>query len=47
VRLLHNAELLNEASFRSLSHERELLAEWRADFNQNRPRTSLKRAHAE
>jgi len=32
---------------RSLSHERELLAEWRADFNQNRPRTSLKRAHAE
>jgi putative transposase len=29
-------ELLNETSFHSLSHARELLAEWRADFNQNR-----------
>ena len=35
-------ELLNETSFRSLSHARDLLAEWRADFNQNRPHTSLK-----
>jgi len=35
-------ELLNETSFRSLSHARDLLAEWRADFNQNRPHTSLR-----
>jgi putative transposase len=35
-------ELLNETSFRSLGHARELLAEWRIDFNQNRPPTSLK-----
>ena len=35
-------ELLNETSFRSLAHVRELLAEWRDDFNQNRPHTSLK-----
>jgi len=35
-------ELLNEISFRSLAHVRELLAEWRGDFNQNRPHTSLK-----
>jgi putative transposase len=35
-------ELLNETSFRSLNHARELLAEWRADFNQNRPHTRLK-----
>jgi putative transposase len=35
-------ELLNETSFHSLSHARDLLAEWRDDFNQNRPHTSLK-----
>ena len=35
-------ECLNETSFRSLAHVRELLAEWRDDFNQNRPHTSLK-----
>jgi len=35
-------ELLNETSFRSLNHARQLLAEWRTDFNQNRPHTSLK-----
>lgn len=35
-------ELLNETSFGSLSHARDLLAEWRDDFNQSRPHTSLK-----
>lgn len=35
-------ELLNETSFRSLAHVRDLLAEWQDDFNQNRPHTSLK-----
>ena len=35
-------ECLNETSFRSLAHVRDLLAEWRDDFNQNRPHTSLK-----
>jgi putative transposase len=35
-------ELLNETSFQSLTHAREMLAEWRDDFNQNRPHTSLK-----
>lgn len=35
-------ECLNETSFRSLTHVRDLLAEWRNDFNQNRPHTSLK-----
>jgi putative transposase len=35
-------ELLNETSFRSLAHVRDLLAEWRDDFNQTRPHTSLK-----
>ena len=37
-------ELLNETSFRSLGHARD--AEWRADFNQNRPQEP-ERAHAE
>lgn len=35
-------ELLNETSFRSLAHVRELLTEWQDDFNQNRPHTSLR-----
>ncbi len=34
-------ELLAETSFRSLGHARELVAEWRDDFNHNRPHTSL------
>lgn len=37
-------ELLNETVFRSLGHARELLAEWRADYNDCRPHTSLNRA---
>lgn len=34
-------ELLNETAFRSLAHARELIAEWKEDFNQHRPHTSL------
>ena len=34
-------ELLNETLFRSLGHARELLAEWRDDYNGCRPHTSL------
>lgn len=34
-------ELLNETAFRSLVHARELLDDWREDFNHNRPHTSL------
>jgi putative transposase len=34
-------ELLNETLFHSLSHARELLAEWRDDYNDCRPHTSL------
>lgn len=34
-------ELLNETAFRTLAHARELLAEWKEDFNQHRPHTSL------
>lgn len=34
-------ELLNETVFRSLNHARELLAEWRDDYNGCRPHTSL------
>ena len=34
-------ELLNETVFRSLGHARELLAEWRDDYNGCRPHTSL------
>jgi putative transposase len=34
-------ELLNETAFQSLRHARDLLAEWRNDFNQYRPHTSL------
>jgi len=35
-------EMLNETVFRSLIHARELLAEWRDDYNSCRPHTSLK-----
>lgn len=34
-------ELLNETLFRSLSHARELMADWRDDYNDCRPHTSL------
>jgi len=34
-------ELLNETAFRSLRHTRELITEWQADYNQQRPHTSL------
>ena len=34
-------ELLNETMFRSLVHAREALAAWRADYNGERPHTSL------
>ena len=34
-------ELLNETMFRRLTHAREVLAEWRNDYNRERPHTSL------
>jgi putative transposase len=34
-------ELLNETMFRSLAHAREVLSEWRDDYNGERPHTSL------
>ena len=34
-------ELLNETVFRSLGHARELLADWRNDYNGCRPHMSL------
>ena len=34
-------ECLNETAFRSLGHARELIAEWRDDYNGCRPHTSL------
>jgi transposase InsO family protein len=34
-------ELLNETMFRGLAHARELLIEWRRDYNAERPHTSL------
>lgn len=34
-------ELLNETAFRSLGHAREMIAEWRVDYNARRPHTSL------
>jgi putative transposase len=34
-------ELLNETVFRSLARARDLLAEWRVDYNGCRPHTSL------
>jgi len=32
---------LNETAFRSLGHARDLIAEWRDDYNGRRPHTSL------
>jgi putative transposase len=34
-------ECLNETAFSSLAHARELITEWRADYNGRRPHTSL------
>jgi putative transposase len=34
-------ELLNETIFRGLAHAREVLADWREDYNAERPHTSL------
>lgn len=34
-------ECLNETAFRSLTHARALIAEWRDDYNHHRPHTSL------
>ena len=34
-------ELLNETVFRSLAHAREVLSDWRQDYNGDRPHTSL------
>jgi putative transposase len=34
-------ECLNETVFRSPGHARELLADWRDDYNGRRPHTSL------
>jgi putative transposase len=34
-------ECLNETAFRSLGHARELITEWRHDYNRLRPHTSL------
>lgn len=34
-------ECLNETAFRSLGHARELITEWRDDYNRRRPHTSL------
>jgi len=34
-------ECLNETAFRSLAHARELIREWRDDYNGRRPHTSL------
>jgi putative transposase len=34
-------ELLNETIFRSLAHAREVLSDWRKDYNGERPHTSL------
>ena len=41
VRLLHNAELLNETLFRSLPHARVALDAWRDDYNTHRPHSKL------
>jgi putative transposase len=34
-------ELLNETLFRSLRHARDLIEDWRIDYNEERPHTSL------
>jgi transposase InsO family protein len=41
VRLLHNAECLNETLFVSLAQAREVLGAWRADYNGVRPHSAL------
>lgn len=47
MRLLHNAELLNETLFSSLNEARALLAEWREDYNRVRPHSALANATPE
>lgn len=37
----HRDECLNEHLFRSFRHAREIIEEWRIDYNLNRPHTSL------
>ena len=41
VRLLPKAEKLNETAFSSLAEARILLAQWRRDYNANRPHSRL------
>ena len=41
VRLLHNAECLNESAFSSLAEARAALAAWRDDYNRVRPHSAL------
>ncbi|MFM9845880.1 MAG: transposase [Hyphomicrobiaceae bacterium] len=41
VRLLHNAECLNETLFASLQQARTVLDAWRADYNGVRPHSAL------
>ena len=41
MRLLHNAECLNETLFVSLSQARGVLDVWRADYNGVRPHSAL------
>ena len=41
MRLLHNAECLNETAFSSLTEARTVLAAWRDDYNRVRPHSAL------
>jgi len=41
VRLLHNAECLNETLFVSLAQARAVLDAWRTDYNGVRPHSAL------
>jgi Integrase core domain len=41
VRLLHNAECLNEHVFGSLAEARRIIEAWRIDYNAVRPHSSL------
>ncbi|MGR5144895.1 integrase core domain-containing protein, partial [Photobacterium sp. DNB23_23_1] len=34
-------ECLNEHLFRDLSHARKLISDWRIDYNENRPHSSI------